>query len=271
MSLVFTILGSGSSAGVPRPALGWGACDPSNPKNRRRRCSAMVERTSDVGITRVVIDTSPDLREQLIDANVEHIDAVFLTHEHADQTHGMDDLRSVVMHQRSRIPTYMNQSTANDVDQRFSYCFRSPPGSDYPPILERRSIEAGGSETIDGKGGPITLTAFWVDHGKIPALGYRIGNAAYTPDLNGIPPESFGALENLDLWVIDGLRYKPHSSHFCVDDALAAIARFKPRRAVITNMHADIDYEELRRQLPANVVPGYDGMRLDIMPGSDQA
>jgi phosphoribosyl 1,2-cyclic phosphate phosphodiesterase len=129
MSLVLTILGSGSSAGVPRPALGWGACDPSNPKNRRRRCSAMVERIGADGITRVVIDTSPDLREQLIDANVDHIDAVFLTHEHADQTHGMDDLRSVVLHQKRRIPTYLNQSTANDINQRFSYCFESPPGS----------------------------------------------------------------------------------------------------------------------------------------------
>src|SRR3569623_1161883 len=107
MSLVLTILGSGSSAGVPRPALGWGACDPSNPKNRRRRSSAMVERVSADGVTRVVNDTSPDQREQLIDANVDHIDAVFLTHEHADQTHGMDDLRSVALHQKRRIPTYL--------------------------------------------------------------------------------------------------------------------------------------------------------------------
>lgn len=266
MSLVLTILGCGSSAGVPRPALGWGACDPSNPKNRRRRCSAMVERIGDNGTTRVVIDTSPDLREQLIDANVDHIDAVFLTHEHADQTHGMDDLRSVVLHQKRRIPTYLNQSTANDINQRFSYCFESPPGSSYPPILERRSIEAGESETIDGKGGPVTLTAFWVEHGSIPALGYRIGNAAYTPDLNGIPPESFSTLENLDLWVIDGLRYTPHPSHFSVADALRWIDRFKPRRAVITNMHADLDYDELRSNLPAGVVPGYDGMRLELEP-----
>jgi len=264
MSLIFTILGCGSSAGVPRPALGWGACDPLNPKNRRRRCSAMVERVSADGLTRVVIDTSPDLREQLINANVDHIDAVFLTHEHADQTHGIDDLRSVVLHQKRRIPTYFNQSTAKDIDQRFSYCFQSPPGSDYPPILDRCSIEAGESHMIHGKGGPITLTAFWVEHGNIPALGYRIGNTAYTPDLNGIPPDSFAALENLDLWVVDGLRYTPHPSHFCIDDALHWIERFKPRRAVITNMHADIDYEAVWARLPAGVVPGYDGMRLEL-------
>src|ERR1700704_5692256 len=144
MTLTLTVLGCGSSAGVPRPALGWGARDPSNPRERRRRCSLLVERQSGNGITRIVIDTSPDLREQLIDATVDHIDAVFLTHEHADQTHGIDDLRSVVMHQRRRIPVYVNQSTAKDVMHRFSYCFTSPPGSDYPPILTQHAIAAGG-------------------------------------------------------------------------------------------------------------------------------
>jgi len=266
MNLTLTILGCGSSAGVPRPALGWGACDPTNPKNRRRRCSLMVERAGGQGTTRIVIDTAPDLREQLIDANVDHIDAVFLTHEHADQTHGIDDLRSVVLHQRRRIPVYLNQSTAKDIMARFSYCFVSPPGSDYPPILSREAIEGGESRTIEGKGGAVTLSAFNVQHGTIPALGYRIGNAAYTPDLNGIPSDSFSALEGLDLWVIDGLRYKPHPSHFCVDDALHWIDRFKPRRAVITNMHADLDYEALKAKLPAGVVPGYDGMRLELEP-----
>src|SRR4030081_894244 len=194
MSLRFTILGCGSSAGGPRPALGWGACDPKNPKNRRRRCSLLVEQSSVNGITRVVIDTSPDLREQLIDADVDHIDAVFLTHEHADQTHGMDDLRSVVLHQRRRIPVYFNQSTAKDIMARFSYCFIAPEGSDYPPILTRHSVEAGESRTIAGKGGPLTLQAFIVQHGNIPALGYRIGDAAYTPDLHDIPEGSWPAL-----------------------------------------------------------------------------
>src|ERR1700724_3632134 len=143
MSLRVTILGCGSSGGVPRPALGWGACDPANPKNRRRRCSLLVEQTGEGGTTRIVIDTAPDLREQLIDAEVDHLDAVFLTHEHADQTHGIDDLRSVVLHMRRRIPVYLNQSTAKDVMHRFSYCFVAPPGSDYPPILTQHSIEAG--------------------------------------------------------------------------------------------------------------------------------
>ena len=256
MTLTLTILGCGSSAGVPRPALGWGACDPANPKNRRRRCSLMAERTSDQGTTRIVIDTSPDLREQLIDAEVDHIDAVFLTHEHADQTHGIDDLRSVVLHQRRRIPVYLNQSTAKDIMARFSYCFISPEGSDYPPILDEHSIEAGQSRGIEGKGGTVTLSAFIMQHGNIPALGYRIGDAVYTPDVNDIPAESWRFLENLELWIIDGLRYAGHPSHFSVNDALGWIERFKPKRAVITNMHSDLDYEVMRKSLPAGRDPG---------------
>ncbi len=264
MTLTLTILGCGSSAGVPRPALGWGRCDPNNPKNRRRRCSLLVERRSGEGVTRVVIDTSPDLREQLIDAEVDHLDAVFLTHEHADQTHGIDDLRSVVLHQRRRIPTYFNQSTAKDIMARFSYCFISPEGSEYPPILTRHSIEAGERQEILGRGGAIMLAAFNLQHGNIPALGYRIGDAAYTPDVSDIPEASWPALQNLDLWIIDGLRHAPHPSHFSVNDALSWIARFKPRRAVITNMHSDLDYEVLRLSLPESVVPAYDGMRLTL-------
>ena len=264
MSASIVILGCGSSSGVPRPALGWGVCDPNNPRNRRRRCSILVEKTSGQGTTRVLIDTSPDLREQLIDANVDHLDAVFLTHEHADQTHGIDDLRSVVMHQRSRIPVYLNQSTSKDILLRFGYCFKTPPGSSYPPILDYKPIEAGESKTISGKGGDLSFAPFLVQHGDIPSLGYLIGNVAYLPDVSDIPAESVRALENLDLWIIDGLRYKPHYSHFHVDKALGWIIRMKPRRAIITNMHSDIDYETLRKQLPNGVVPGFDGMRVDI-------
>lgn len=264
MSLTVTILGSGSSAGVPRPALGWGACDPKNPKNRRRRCSLLVERTSAAGVTRVLIDTSPDLREQLIDADVDHLDAVFLTHEHADQTHGMDDLRSLVLFNRKRIPTYMNKATARDVLTRFGYCFTQPPGSDYPPILDLRYVEAGEERTIEGKGGALTLKPFLVDHGNIPSLGYRVGGVAYSPDMNDIRPEGLGLLQDLDLWIIDGLRYYPHPSHTSVDQALSWIELMKPRRGVITNMAADIDYETLRQRLPEGVVPAYDGMRIEV-------
>jgi phosphoribosyl 1,2-cyclic phosphate phosphodiesterase len=264
MTLTVTILGCGSSAGVPRPALGWGACDPANPKNRRRRCSLLIERKSERGITRVLIDTSPDLREQLIDANVDHLDAVFLTHEHADQTHGIDDLRSVVLHQRARIPVYLNQSTGRHILARFGYCFVQPPGSSYPPILDHEAVEAGEERTIEGKGGALTLKPFLVDHGDVPALGYRFGNTAYSPDMNDIPRESLGLLQDLDLWIIDGLRYAPHPSHTSVDQALSWIELMKPRAAIITNMHSDLDYEVLRRKLPQGVVPAFDGMRIEV-------
>jgi phosphoribosyl 1,2-cyclic phosphate phosphodiesterase len=264
MTLSITILGCGSSAGVPRPALGWGACDPSNPKNRRRRCSILVEQRSSQGVTRVLIDTSPDLREQLIDARVDRLDAVLYTHEHADQTHGIDDLRSLAIAQRARVPVYLNQSTAAQLMPRFGYCFETPPGSDYPPILERRSIEAGQNIEILGQGGTLPVSAFILQHGNIPALGFRFGGLAYTPDVSDIPPESHAALSGLDVWIIDGLRFAPHPSHFTVDDALDWITRFKPRRAVITNMTADVDYEALRQQLPADVVPAYDGMVVSV-------
>src|ERR1019366_1500603 len=156
------------------------------------------------------------------------------------------------------------RSTAEHILLRFSYCFVSPPGSEYPPILDHRGIEAGESRSIEGKGGAVTLSAFILQHGNIPALGYRIADAAYTPDVSDIPAESWPHLENLDLWIIDGLRYAGHPSHFSVNDALAWIYRFKPRRAVITNMHSDLDYEVLRQSLPPHVIPAHDGMRLTL-------
>jgi len=249
---------------VPRIGNDWGTCDPANPKNRRRRAGALFERIDGGKRTSLLVDTSPDLREQLIDAEVDHIDAVFLTHEHADQTHGIDDLRSVVLHQRRRIPTYFNMSTAKDIMARFSYCFITPEGSEYPPILTRHSIEGGESQEILGKGGAVTLTAFDVQHGNIPSLGYRIGDAAYTPDISDIPEASWPALQDLDLWIVDGLRHAPHPSHFSVDDALSWIERFRPKRAVLTNMHSDLDYEVMRHSLPKGVVPAYDGMQLTL-------
>lgn len=262
MSLRLTILGCGSSAGVPRPALGWGACDPNEPKNRRRRCSVLFERVGPQGVTRVLIDTSPDLREQLLDAQVDRLDAVCLTHEHADQTHGMDDLRSVFHAQRARIPTYLNDETARDVMTRFAYCFDTPEGSDYPPILRRERLEAGGVADIMGPGGTISVRAFALEHGNIGALGYRVGGVAYTPDVSDIPPQSLPALEGLDLWVIDALRYTPHPSHFHIDAALGWVERMKPRRAILTNMNADVDYAHLSAELPEHIVAGYDGMAI---------
>ena len=264
MTLKFTILGCGSSGGVPRPALGWGDCDPNNPKNRRRRTSLLVERRESKGITRSLVDTSPDLREQLIDAEVDWLDGVLYTHEHADHTHGIDDLRALFLKRRRRIDVYLDKSTAASVRAKFGYCFASPPGSDYPPIVTDHRLTAGTTITIEGEGGPIAALPFLQEHGDIPSLGFRFGKLAYSCDLSALPLESVAALGNLDVWILDALRYRPHPSHFSVDDALAWVERLKPRRAILTNLHADLDDEVLRGKLPVHVVPAFDGMTLNV-------
>ena len=263
MSLTVTILGCASSGGVPRPALGWGACDPNNPKNRRRRCSLLVER-GDAKRTRVLVDTSPDLREQLIDAKVDWIDGIVYTHEHADHTHGIDDLRALFIHGRRRLDAYVDEATSRVLTSRFDYCFVTPPGSNYPPILNEHRIAPGTPVEIAGEGGAIPVLPFLQDHGDIPSLGYRFGPVAYSSDLVDLPAASIPLLAGLDLWIVDALRYREHPSHFSVDDALKWIARIKPKRAILTNMHSDLDYEELRKALPAHVEPGFDGMRVEF-------
>jgi phosphoribosyl 1,2-cyclic phosphate phosphodiesterase len=267
MSLVVTILGCGSSGGVPRPALGWGACDPKNPKNRRRRCSLLVDRVDSGGRTRVLVDTSPDLREQLIDAEVEWLDGVLFSHEHADHTHGIDDLRSLFIRHHKRLDAYMDEATARVLYHRFGYCFVTPPGSDYPPILNDQRMSPGQSITINGPGGAITALPFLQDHGDIPSLGFRFGGVAYSSDLVDLPKESVAALAGLDVWIIDALRYRPHPSHFNVEQALHWIERLKPERAILTNLHSDLDYEELRGKLPDHVVPAFDGMTIELADG----
>jgi phosphoribosyl 1,2-cyclic phosphate phosphodiesterase len=264
MSLRLTILGCGSSAGVPRIGGHWGACDPANPKNRRRRCSVLVERQGNSGATRVLIDTSPDLRQQLLDTGVGEVQAVLYTHDHADHTNGIDELRGIALNTRRRVPVWADQRTGETLRTRFSYCFHTPPDSDYPPILELHGLRAGKTVEIDGPGGSIAALPFEVRHGRIGALGFRIGNVAYTPDLNGIPDESLAALADLDVWIVDALRLTPHPSHFTLEEALQWIARLAPKRAVLTNMHIDLDYDTLKAELPAHVEPAYDGMTLDI-------
>jgi phosphoribosyl 1,2-cyclic phosphate phosphodiesterase len=262
MTVTFTILGCGSSMGVPRPALGWGACDPNNPKNRRRRTSLLAERRGPAGVTRVLVDTSPDLREQLIDAEVDWLDGVLFTHPHADHTHGIDDLRPLFVKKRRRIDAYLDAPTSRDVVERFRYCFDTPPGSDYPPILTEHRIEPGRRVAVIGEGGEIEALPVLQQHGEIPSLGFRFGKLAYSCDLSGMSDESVAVLTGLDIWIVDALRYSPHPSHFNVADALAWIARVRPKRAVLTNLHSDLDYEKLRAELPANVEPAYDGLKL---------
>jgi phosphoribosyl 1,2-cyclic phosphate phosphodiesterase len=264
MSVTFTILGCGSSAGVPRLASGWGACDPKNPKNRRRRCSMLVERTGGEGQTRVLVDTSPDLREQLLEADVDWIDGVLITHEHADHTHGIDDLRPLVVHHRRRIDVYLDDVTASALRLKFGYCFETPPGSSYPPILNARPMQVGKPVTVEGAGGAITALPFLQGHGDISSLGMRFGDLAYSSDVKDLPDDSVEALRGLHVWIIDALRYTPHPTHFSVSDALAWIERLRPERAILTNLHSDLDYEKLRRELPAHVEPAYDGMRIAL-------
>ena len=265
MSLRFTILGCGSSMGVPRVALGWGDCDPNNPKNRRRRCSLLVERTNADGQrTRVLIDCTPDLRLQLLDANIDWLDAVLITHEHADHTHGVDDLRPLFIHKRRRIDVYLDEPTSRSMHARFGYCFVTPPGSNYPPILTEHRLISGQAVTIHGQGGPIEALPVLQDHGDIPSLGFRFGNVAYSADIKSLPDQSLAAMAGLDIWIVDALRRHPHPSHFHLDQALEWIARVKPKRAILTNMHSDMDYAALRASLPPHIEPAFDGMTLDI-------
>jgi phosphoribosyl 1,2-cyclic phosphate phosphodiesterase len=258
-----TILGCGSSGGVPRVAQGWGRCDPNNPKNRRRRCSILVERRGMGGVTRVLIDTSPDLREQLIDAQVPDLDAVVFTHEHADHVHGIDDLRPIVIANRKRLPIYADSQTLHVLKTRFGYCFETPPGSEYPPILTYHLIDHKNEFEISGAGGTIAFQPFVLQHGKIEALGFRIEDFAYTPDVSAIPAQSVKHLEALETWVIDALRETPHPTHFSLAEALDWVARMVPRHAVLTNLHTDLDYDTLVATLPPTVAPAYDGMVIE--------
>jgi phosphoribosyl 1,2-cyclic phosphate phosphodiesterase len=264
MSLTFTILGCGSSMGVPRVALGWGNCDPKNPKNWRQRCSLLVERSSPQGYkTRVLIDCSPDLRAQLLNAAVDWIDGVLITHEHADHTHGIDDLRPLFVRKRQRVPIYMDEATSCALHARFGYCFMTPPGSEYPPIVDEHRLVPGKAITIEGQGGPVEALPILQEHGCIPSLGFRIGNVAYSADIKGLPPASVAQMAGLEVWIVDALRKTPHPSHLNLEEALAWIERIKPKRAILTNLHSDLDYEVLRAQLPPHVEPAYDQMKFD--------
>ena len=263
-TMKFTILGCGSSMGVPRPALGWGACDPANPKNRRRRTSLLVERFGPGGVTRVLIDTSPDLREQLLGANVDWIDGVLMSHEHADHTHGIDDLRGLFVHKRRRVDMYVDEVTSRSLRARFAYCFEKPPGSEYPPIVTEHRMAAETPVTVVGQGGDITALPIRQEHGEIGSLGFRFGGFGYSCDIGGLPAESAALLQGLDVWVVDALRLNPHPSHFSLSDALGWIERLKPRRAILTNLHSDLDYEAVRALVPAHVEPAFDGLTIEL-------
>lgn len=263
-----TILGCGSSGGVPRLGGHWGACDPANPRNRRRRCALLVERTGPDGVTRVLIDTGPDLVPQLTDAGVGLLDAAVWTHPHADHIHGIDDLRQIVQNRGSMLPGWADAPTARALTGRFGYVFETPPGSAYPPIVALNLIE--GPFAVDGQGGPISLTPFTVDHGAIPALGFRIAEQpggpalVYLPDVKAIPEAAWPAIEDAELFICDALRRTPHPSHAHLPLTLGWIERARARRAVITNMHIDLDHDAVMAETPGHVVPAHDGMVLTL-------
>ena len=258
----FTILGCGSSGGVPRLGGHWGACDPANPKNTRRRCSMLVERETDEGTTTVLIDTTPDMRAQLLDAGIGKLDAVVYTHSHADHVHGIDDLRMIVFNMRARLPVWADGDTQNALLSRFGYAFVQPEGSPYPPILNMKTID--GPFEITGPGGPIPFRPFTVGHGSIDSLGFRIGTLAYLPDVAEIYDEAWDDLRDLDIWIVDALRRTPHPTHSHLEQSLDWIARAAPKQAVLTNMHIDMDYVTVRDETPDHIEPAYDGMTLRL-------
>jgi phosphoribosyl 1,2-cyclic phosphate phosphodiesterase len=267
--LELTILGCGSSGGVPRADGDWGDCDPAEPKNQRSRCSMLVRRKSGAPPaqwTTAVIDTSPDLRLQTALAGVKRLDHVLLTHDHADQVHGIDDIRAFFNNQRARIPCWMDQTTHQTMMRRFGYIFEGEGG--YPAIASPRALPAHGEAwTLDGPSGAIPVVGFDQDHGAIRSIGYRFGGVAYSSDVVGLDETAFEALADLDVWIVDALRWRPHPTHAHVDMALEWIARVKPRRAILTNMHIDLDFNDLAAKLPPGVEPAYDGMRFEHVLG----
>ncbi|MDA8230104.1 MAG: MBL fold metallo-hydrolase [Magnetospirillum sp.] len=251
-----TILGCGGASGVPAISAGWGACDPANPRNRRRRPSILVE---DCG-SRILVDTSPDLRAQLLGAGVNRLDAVIYTHDHADHLHGIDDLREVNRAMKGPLPIWASETTLATIGERFGYVLEPlSPGatSIYKPLLVPNIIRA------PFAAGTIRVVPFDQDHGYGRTVGLRFGPIAYSTDVVAMPDESFAALAGIDTWIVGCLVDYPHMTHAHVDKVLEWAERVKPRRTVLTHMGPRLDYDALKARLPAHVEPGYDGMVLE--------
>jgi phosphoribosyl 1,2-cyclic phosphate phosphodiesterase len=251
-----TILGCGASTGVPAIGPNWGRCDPADPRNRRRRVSLLVE----AGEVAILIDTSPDLREQLIDARVRRLDAVVMTHAHADHLHGIDDIRQLNRLMNAAIPLWADGKTLAEIRRRFGYTLEPPPepGRFYKPTLEPNEIT--GAFAIRG----VPVTPFVQDHGFSTSLGFRIGPMAYSTDVTELDDAAFGAIAGVELWVVDCMRRAPHPTHSHLEKTLAWIERVRPRRAVLTHMDHTLDYRELSAELPPGVEPGRDGLVIEL-------
>lgn len=253
-----TILGCGTSAGVPRVGGPggkgeWGAASPTDPRNRRTRCSILVQDQDKT----VLVDTSPDVRSQLLAAEVERIDAVIWTHDHADQCHGIDDLRPFALRQ-GQIESWSDERTYGVLSRRFGYCFHAEGNGFYNPIYRHTVI----SGPFQAAGLPVV--PFLQDHGTIPSLGFRFGAVGYANDVVMLPEQSLQALEGVEVLIVDAMRYRPHPTHAHLDRALEWIERLKPRRAFLTNLHVDMDYAEVDRTTPAHVTPCHDGLHIDL-------
>lgn len=252
-----TILGCGTSGGVPRPGgkggMGeWGAADPGEPRNRRRRCSILVQEAG----KSLVVDTSPDIRVQLLDARVERVDAVIWTHDHADQVHGIDDLRPYAL-RHGQIESWSDKRTFGVLQRRFGYCFEAEGGGFYAPIYAHNLIEG----PFQAAGVPVV--PFLQDHGTVPSLGFRFGSIGYANDVVILPEAAFTALAGVEVLIVDAMRYRPHGTHAHLERALEWIERIGPKQAFLTNLHVDMDYAELDRVTPAHVHPCYDGLIIE--------
>lgn len=265
MTLRITILGCGSSGGVPRIGGDWGACDPNEPKNRRRRCSLLVEKGEGENWTRLLVDTSPDIYDQFYGKDIDWLDGVFYTHHHADQSHGINDLRAFFLNRFKTLQVYMDSFCAGILGKRFNYCFEEVEGG-YPKFLALNVLDAGQSVKVEGAGGQISVLPFELNHGPINVLGFCFdGKVAYSPDVVEVPADSFALLTNLDCWIVDALRREPHPTHAHLDKTLAWIDRVRPKSAVLTNMHIDLDYQTLKKELSGlemKVEPAFDGMEM---------
>ena len=258
----FTVLGCGSSGGVPRLSDGWGLCDPNNPKNFRLRCSLLVKLSLNGSETRLLIDTSPDLRQQLLTAKIDNLDGVIFTHAHADHMHGIDDLRMVFFKRRSILPVWADCITSTRIRESFEYLVKQKEGTKYPPILSLNEIKE--KFLVKGMCGEISVEPLNVKHGDIDALGFKIGSVAYIPDISEFYLSSWESVKNLDILIIDALRRDPHPNHAHLEKTLYWISKLKPKRAYLTNMHNDLDYETIKKETPENVFPAYDGLTISL-------
>ena len=254
----FIVLGCGSSMGVPRPDGFFGNCDPRNKKNYRTRCSALIKSDRE----NILIDTSPDLRQQLISNNIKRIDKVFFSHMHADQTHGINDLRVFYMQNKKTIPIYADKVTKKYLLTTFKYCFVNV-SKEYPATLKLNSIN-NKLYVCDNKK-KIIVKPVKVKHGKVDSICYIIDKKlAYISDVSDIKKYDYKYFRNLKYLIIDCLWIKNHPSHLNLESSLKLIEEFKPKQAILTNLHSDLDYNKLLNILPNNIKPAYDGMVINI-------